>query len=44
MRFRSIGSVTVNGELAGTVLAPNATMANRSPIDRTLVAASYSGS
>jgi hypothetical protein len=29
--------------LAGTVLAPNATVTNRSPIDRTLVAANYSG-
>lgn len=41
--FYNAGSVTVNNELAGTVLAPYATVTNHSPIDGTLVAASYSG-
>jgi choice-of-anchor A domain-containing protein len=41
--FYNAGSVTVNNELAGTVLAPYATVTNNSPIDGTLVAASYSG-
>jgi choice-of-anchor A domain-containing protein len=41
--FYNAGSVTVNNELAGTVLAPYAAVTNNSPIDGTLVAASYSG-
>jgi choice-of-anchor A domain-containing protein len=41
--FYNAGSVTMNGELAGTVLAPYATVNNHAPIDGTLVAASYNG-